>query len=75
MVFGVPNAALPFTSVTDSLLARRPQRIHVGLAHAGRALTLEAADTIRPIYDDNGVCHLGRPHHCQPHHPIQGPQD
>jgi hypothetical protein len=29
------------------------QRIHVGLAHAGRTLTVEAADTTWRIYDDD----------------------
>jgi hypothetical protein len=31
------------------------QRIHVGIVHAGRALTVEAADATWRIYDDNGV--------------------
>jgi hypothetical protein len=31
------------------------QRIHVGIVHAGRTLTAEAADTTWRIYDDDGL--------------------
>jgi hypothetical protein len=31
------------------------QRVHVGLAHAGRTLTVEAADTTWRVYDDDGL--------------------
>jgi hypothetical protein len=31
------------------------QRIHVGVAHAGRTLTVEAADTTWRVYGDDGL--------------------
>jgi hypothetical protein len=31
------------------------QRIHVGIVHAGRTLTVEAADTTWRIYDEDGL--------------------
>jgi hypothetical protein len=31
------------------------QRIHVGIVHAGRTLSVEAADTTWRVYDDNGL--------------------
>jgi hypothetical protein len=31
------------------------QRIHVGIVHAGRTLTVEAADTTWRVYDDDGL--------------------
>jgi hypothetical protein len=43
-----------------SALVVAGQRIHVGIAHAGRTLAVEAADTTWRVYDDGLVAEVAR---------------
>ena len=58
---GPPPAPAPEPLRVQRRVSRRgalvvaKQRIHVGIVHAGRTLTVEAADTTWRIYDDNGL--------------------
>src|ERR687883_670098 len=56
---GAPAGTRAITRAATRLLPRHAgrcgQRIHVGIVHAGRTLTVEAADSTWRIHDDNGV--------------------
>jgi hypothetical protein len=54
-------------------LAVAGQRVHVGMVHAGRTVTVEDADTTFRVYDGDQLIG-GVPDHHQTDRPVQSPQ-